>query len=126
MIEDVTTYVFRNDLLQCRPQYLPGKYLDILLDIPGLRGGEAHNSLEELLAFGLRLTDGQRPKALQVAADAVLLLNAEPVRRHDELFEKRDSVDARDEALALLVPVDAANANTVGWPLADGHGLKRC
>ena len=114
--------VLADDLLERVREHLPGEDLDVLLDVARLRSREAHDDLEELLAVGLALGHRQRPEALEVAPDAVLLLDREAHR--DERFEQVDRVDARDVALALLLPPDAADADAVRGPLLRGDGLE--
>lgn len=105
------TCIFANDLLQSRGEDAPREDLDILLNVPGLGVGEAHDELEELLAVLLGLGDGRRAESLQVATNAVLLFHRE-AHRHESL-EQLDGVDTGDVALSLLRPPDAADTDTI-------------
>ena len=101
-------------------QDLPRKDLNILLDVPRLWRRKAHDGLEEVLAVGFGLGDGERSEALEVPANAILLLDGEA--DSDEGLEKVDGVHTGDEALLLAVPVNAADADTVRHPVLRGDG----
>jgi hypothetical protein len=116
--------VLANNLLEGRLEDLPGEDLDVLLDVTRLGVGEAHDELEELLALilGLGYCDGV--ESLEVAADAVLLLDTEPVGCGHKLLEKIDGVDRSDIAFALLRPPDTRDTDAVGRSFIDRHGLE--
>lgn len=121
-LESAATYVFADDLLQGHRQDLPGEDLDILLDVTRFGIGESHDDLEELLAIGLSLGHGEWSEPLQVATNAVLLLDCEASGY--KLLKEVDGVDTGDKALVLLLPPDATDAHTVVWSLVDCHGSK--
>jgi hypothetical protein len=118
-----TNAILSDDLLEGRLENLPGKHLDILLDVAGFGVGETHNNLEKLLAVGLGLGHGLGMESFQVAANTVLLLDAETGWRGNELLEKIDSVDRCDIAFTLLSPPYARNADTVRWSVVDAYRL---
>jgi hypothetical protein len=115
--------ILSDDLLEGRLENLPGKHLDVLLDVAGFGVGEAHNDLEELFAIGLGLGNGLGVESFQVATNTVLLLNTETGWRCNELLEKIDSVDRCDIALTLLSPPYARDTNTVRWSIVDAYRL---
>lgn len=118
-----TNAILSDDLLEGGLKNLPGKHLDILLDIAGFGVGEAHDNLEKLLAVGLGLGHGLGVESFQVSTNTVLLLDTETGWRGNELLEKIDSVDRCDIAFALLSPPYAGNADTVGWSVIDAYRL---
>lgn len=118
-----TNAILSNDLLESRLKNLPGKHLDVLLDIAGFGVGEAHDDLEKLLAVGLGLGHGLGVESFQVSTNTVLLLDTETGWRGNELLQKIDSVDRCDIAFALLSPPYARNADTVGWSVIDAYRL---
>jgi hypothetical protein len=115
--------VLSNNLLEGRLKNLPGKHLDVLLDIAGLGVGEAHYDLKELLAVGLGLGHGLGVESFQVTTDTVLLLDTETGWRGNKLLEKVNSVDRCDITLALFSPPYARNAYTVRWSVIDAYRL---
>lgn len=117
--------VLGDDLLERRGQDLPGEHLDVLLDVAGLGISEAHDHFEEILRVALGFADRQRLEALEVAPDAVLLLDREAVGCRHELLEEMYRVDRGDEALLPVVPPDAADADAVRRPLVHRHGPER-
>lgn len=116
------TCIFADDLLEGRCENPPREDLDILLNVPGLGVGEAHDQLEELFAVLLRLGDGRRAESLQVAADAVLLFDGKA--HSHKSFQQLDGVDAGDVTLALFCPVDAADADAVRRALFRAYRLE--
>lgn len=104
--------VLGDDFAERHAQRLPGEDLDVLLNVAGLGLREAHDELEKVLGRRLLLGHSQRVVALQVAPDAVLLFNGELAV--DQLLQQVDGVHAGDDALALLVPVDARHARHAG------------
>ena len=116
-----TDTVLSNNLLEGRLQNLPGKHLDVLLDIAGFGVGKAHDDLEELLAVGLSLGHRLGVESFQVTADTVLLLDTETGWRGNKLLEKINSVDRCDITLALFSPPYARNADAVRWSVVDAY-----
>lgn len=115
--------VLSNNLLEGRLQNLPGKHLDVLLDVAGFGIGEAHDDLKELLTVGLSLGHGLGVESFQVTADTVLFLDTETGWRGNKLLEKIDSVDRCDITLALFSPPYARNADAVRWSVVDAYRL---
>jgi hypothetical protein len=112
--------VLGDDLLEGLVQYSPREDLDVLLDVPRLGGTKAHNDLEELLALGLGLADGDGMETLEVSTDAVLLFDGEARRWCcDELFEEVDSIHRRHKELLLLSPVNTTDKDAVRGSLVD-------
>lgn len=91
---------------------LPWKDLDILFDVARLGVREAHDGFEEVFAFGLGFGDRQWSEAFQVTPDAVFLLNSEA--DSNKGLQKKDSVNACDEAFLFLFPPDATDRDAVG------------
>ena len=70
------TYVFADDLVQSLLKYRPVENLDIFLDNSRLWLGKSHNELEEVLALGFTFRCSVWLVALQIATNAVLLVDA--------------------------------------------------
>jgi hypothetical protein len=100
----------------------PRENLNILLNVSRFGGGEAHNNFEEVFTVCFGFGDGEGSEALQISADAILLLHGETDT--DKGFKKVDGVHTCHEAFVFAFPIDAADANTVGSALIRGDRLE--
>jgi hypothetical protein len=100
------------------------EHFDVLLNVPRLWVAEPHDDLEELLALSSGFADGSRAKSLEVPADAVLLIDAKPIRCSEKLLEEVNCIDRRDITRLLLLPPYATDAYAVWWPFRHAHGLE--
>lgn len=114
------TYVFADNLLQCMTQNFPGEHLDILLDVPGFRCGKAHDNLEEVLAVGLGLGNGERAETLEISPDSIFLLDGEAYP--DQGLEQIDGIHTCNKAFLLPTPVYATDANAIRYPILRRNG----
>lgn len=108
----VTTYVFRDDLVKGGAKRIPGKYLDILLDVPRPGCAERHDLLEKVIGRGAGLRDGRWAETLEVAPNTVLLFDAK--RASDKLLEKAYQVDGGDVGGTRRWAVDARDSGRIG------------
>ena len=92
-------------------QDLPWKYLDILLDVPWLGMGKAHDDFEELLTVCLGLGHSLRMKAFEIATDTILLLDSEA--QGHQLLQQLDCIDARCKTFLTLFPPNTTDADAV-------------
>lgn len=103
----VKTYIFGENLLQCLAEQVPFKHLEVLLDVTRLGVRELHDALEEVTVARLVFGDGGGPKTLQVAPDAILLLDREFAI--GESFEEIDDVNRGDKARVRFLTIDAGD-----------------
>jgi hypothetical protein len=100
----------------------PRKDFHILLNVSRFGSGESHNDFEEVFTICFGFGDGEGPEALQISANAILLLHGET--NTDKGFKKVDGVHACDKAFVFAFPIDAADANTVGGAFIRGDRLE--
>ena len=112
----VGAYKSGNDLDGGEGEDLPLEDLDILLYVSGTGFREAHDEVEELLVLELVPGHGDGLEALEVAPDAVLLLRGVPLPAEE--LAQLEGVDAGEEVVVHLVPVDARDHGGL-----DGGGL---
>ena len=93
----------------------PREDFDVFLDVPRLRVGKSHDSLEKVLAIGLGFGYRQRPEAFQITADSVFLLDSKA--NCNKGFQQEYGVDACDKAFFLLFPPDTTDCNAVRWSI---------
>lgn len=103
-------------------QDLPWENLDVFLDIPRLRIRKPHDDFEKLFTVSFGLGYRERSEPFEVTSNPVLLLNGEA--HSDERLKQEDRVNARHVTVFLLLPPDAADADTVGLTVLWCHGLK--
>ena len=94
---------------------LPWEDLDILLDIPGLGIGEAHDDLEEFFTVCFAFGDCFRMESLEIATNAILLFDGEA--QSYQLLEQLYRVYASGKTFLSLFPPNAADAYAVWLPV---------
>lgn len=99
-------------------QNFPGKHFDILFDVPGFRGREAHDNLEKVLTVDLGLRNGERAEALKIPPNSIFLLDCKA--DSNQRLEQVDGIHTCNKAFFLPIPVDATDANTIGCPILRG------
>lgn len=85
---------------------------------------KAHDNLEKFFALRSGFRDGHGTESLQVASDAVLLLDGEA--NPNEGLEEVDGVNRGDIKFISLFPPDAANADAARSSVLRCHWLKLC
>src|SRR2546430_11929682 len=119
-----STYIFADNLLKCKGQNLPWKYLDVFFDVSRLRVRESHNDLEELFPLGFGLRDCLWFESLQVPSNPVLLFHRKSYC--DQRLQQENGIHTSNVAFLHLLPPNAANANTIRGPLVLSNSLEGC